>query len=815
MIKHVFRRLAQSPGFTAVTLLTLAIGIGANTAVFSVIENVLLKPLPYPRPDELVGVWHTAPGLGIKELNGSPSTYFTYREESRTFQDIGLWDRQTASVTRLAEPEQVDVLRVTDGTLGVLGIQPLLGRGFTREDDSPGGPLTTIITYPYWQRRFGGDRSIVGRTIEVDGRSREIVGVLPASFHFLDMKLALLLPYQFDRARLFVGNFGNQIVGRLKRGATIAQASADVARMIPMVFAHFPAPPGYSLKMFENARLGPSLRPFQQEVIGDIGGVLWILMGTIGIVLLIACANVANLLLVRAEGRQHELAIRAALGAGWRQIAAELLVESIVLGLAGGAVGLGLAYAAIRALIATAPAGLPRLEELSIDPAIVLFTFAISLLAGLSFGLIPVLKYAGPRMSHALRQGRGLSQSRERHRARRTLVIVQVALALVLLVASGLTIRSFQALRKVPPGFTRPEEVQTFRISIPRAEIANPEQVVRAEQAILGKLSAIPGVTAAAFSTSITMDGNNSFDPIFREDTPYARGQLPPVRRFKFASPGFLQTIGNPILTGRDFTWTDVYNKVPVAIVTENLAREYWGSPAAALGKRIRENLSTPFREIVGVVGNERDEGVHKKAPATVYWPVMMAKFWGNEVQFPRTVAFAVRTVRAGSEGLLKDVRQAVWSVNPNLPLASVRTLNDIYKRSMARTSFMLVMLAVAGGMALLLGVVGLYGVISYSVSQRTREIGIRMALGARERELTGMFIRQGLLLTGVGLVCGLAAAAALTRLMTSQLFEISAADPVTYAVVAVTLAAAAALASYFPSRRAITVDPVEALRGE
>ena len=814
LFRHVLRRLYRAPGFTAITLLTLAIGIGANTAVFSVVENVLLKPLPYKRPAELVGVWHTAPGIGIKELNASASVYFVYREESRTFQDIGLWTHGSAGVTRLGEPEQVEVLRVTDGTLGVLGVQPVLGRGFTRKDDSPGAPLTTILSYGYWQRRFAGDRGVIGRTIEVDGQPRQIIGVLPRGFCFQDIKLSLLLPFQFDRAKLFVGGFSQQAVARLKPGVTLAQASADVVRMLRIVSARFPPPPGYTGNLLEEARIGPRLRLFKDEIVGDSGAVLWIVMGTVGIVLLIACANIANLLLVRAEGRQHEFAIRAALGAAGRQIAGELLLESVLLGLAGGVLGLGLAYAAMRALISIAPAGLPRLEELSIDPAIVGFALAVSLIAGLLFGAIPVLKYAGPRMNHALRQGgRTLSQSRERHRTRRTLAVVQVALALVLLTASGLMLRTFQALRRVPPGFVEPEKVQTFRISIPRSEAAEPEQVLRMEHQILRNISAVPGVAAAAFSNSIIMDGAKSFDPVFAEDKPRLAGKLPPIRRFKYASPGFLPTLGNPILAGRDFTWTDIYNRNPVAIITENFAREYWGGPRAALGKRIRENPTSPYREIIGVTGNERDEGVNQKASSTVYWPAML--IWGSNTLVQRNVAFAVRSPRTGTEGFLKDLRQAVWSADANLPLASVRTLETIYKRSMARTSFMLVMLALAGGMALLLGVIGIYGVISYSVSQRTREIGIRMALGAREGQLTGMFVRQALVLAAAGLVFGLAAAAALTRLMTSVLFEISAADPVTYAGVAAILAAAAVLAGYVPSRRAAAVDPVEALRAE
>jgi predicted permease len=345
--------------------------------------------------------------------------------------------------------------------------------------------------------------------------------------------------------------------------------------------------------------------------------------------------------------------------------------------------------------------------------------------------------------------------------------------------------------------------------------VSDAEQVVRMQQEILRKMAAIPGVWSAAFATSITMDGNSGGDPIFPQDKPYAEGKLPPIRRFKFASPGFLHTMGNPLIAGRDFTWNDLYDKAPVAIVTENLAREYWREPSAALGKRIRSDLKSPWREIVGVAGDERDQGADQKPATTVYWPALAKDLWGSGVTARRTVAFAIRSSRTGSEGFLKEIRQAIWSVNPNLPLFEVHTLDEIYRKSMARTSFTLVMLALAGGMALLLGVVGIYGVISYSVSQRTREIGIRMALGARRAELTGMFVRHGLLLASIGLAFGLGGAVALTRLMTSLLFEISPLDPVTYGAVAFGLAGAAALASYVPSRRAAAVEPVEALRAE
>ena len=816
-LNQVFRRLSHAPLFTAITLITLGVGVGANTAIFSVLEGVLLKPLPYPHADDLVGVWHTAPGLNIQELNAAPSNYFIYREQNRTFQSIGVYAGDSVNITGVGEPEQARALLVTREVLPTFGILPMLGRWFTGKDTLPGSPDTMLVTYGYWQRKFGGDPGIIGRRILVDGKAREVIGILPASFHFFSPDdPPLIMPLKFDRNKTFLGNFSYMAVARLKPGASLAQANADIGRMLPIVLRSFPPTPGFSLKLFEEAHIGPNVRPFKQDVIGDIGKTLWLLMATIGMVLLIVCANVANLLLVRAEGRQQELAIRAALGASRFQIASELLLESLLLSLAGGAIGLMLAYGALRALISMAPAGLPRLHEIGIDTPVLLFTLAVSLLAGLLFGCIPVFKYAGARLGTGLREGgRTLSQSRERHRARSTLVIVQVALALVLLISSGLMIRTFQAMTRVQPGFTTPTEVQTLRISIPEAEVKEPEKVIRMQQEILRKIAAIPGVSAAGLTSQVPMDQDGNFDPIFAQDRSYTEGELPPMRRFHFLSPGYLQSIGTPLLAGRDFTWTDIEKKLPIALVSENLAREYWRDPSGALGKRIRINAQDEWREIVGVVADVRDDGVDKKAPTSVYWPILMSSFYDEKPFVRRTLAVAIRSSRAGAESFLKEVREAVWSLDANLPLAQIRTLDDYYRKSMARTSFTLVMLAVAGGMALLLGVVGIYGVIAYSVSQRMREIGIRVALGAQHGQLAGMFVRHGLLLTSAGVACGLVASFALTRLMSSLLFEVNPVDPVTYGVVAVGLMSAAALASYLPSRRAAAVDPVEALRAE
>ena len=818
-LRYGLRTLGKRPGFSVVAVLTLAFSIGATTAIFSVLDSVVLKPLPYPHPEQLVSVEVSPLALDPSLRGMAPEDYFVFREQSRTFQGIGIYaetdtDRDV-NVTGFAEPERVHALNVTHGVLSVLGIPPMLGRIFSPTDDSPGAPPTAILTYGHWQRKFSADPSAVGKTIIVDGTARQIIGVLPRNFRFLDMQdLALILPLQLDRNKTHLANFSYFGIARLNGGSTLAEASADVARMLPITLDTFPPPAGFSLDLLKKAGLAPSLLPLKQDVVGNAGVLLWILMASIGMVLLIACANVANLLLVRTEGRQPELALRAALGASRRRIAAQLLCESAIIGLLGSICGLGLAWAALRFLVALAPAGLPRISDIGVNPPALLFTLAIALFTSLLFGLIPVLRYASVR-GVLTETGRTLGQSRERHRARNSLVTVQVALALVLLICSGLMIRTFHALTQVNPGFVRPAELQTFRISISPSDVPDDASVPRIEQQIQDKIAAIPSVSSVAFSSAVPLDGDSRFDNVFAADHTYAEGALPPLRHLLFVSPGYFHTLGIPLFAGRDLTWADTYSRVPVALISENLAPEYWGTPAEALGKRIRIFTSDDWREVIGVAGDVHDDGMDKPARTDVYWPVLLAKFQGKPLRVTRYATFTVRSSLAGSASFMNQIRQAVWSVDVNSPLASVHTLGYLYGKSMARTSFTVVMLGIAGAMALLLGTVGLYGVIAYSVSQRTREIGVRMALGARRRDVMSLVLGEGMLVILIGLAIGLAGSLALTRFLSSLLVGVTATDPLTFAGVAVLLALISLAACYIPARRAMLVDPMLALRYE
>jgi predicted permease len=589
-LKYTVRGLRRSPGFTATALVTLALGIGATTAVFSVVYAVLIKPLPYPHAERLVSLEHTSAGRAAQDSQiqeFSASLYFTYLDRSRSFQALGLWSTGTVSVTGSANPEEVRALHVSDGMLQTLDVRPVIGRWFSKDemsDEIRTGPAgTAMLTFGYWQRHYGGDTAVVGRRITVNARPRTIVGVMPARFRFLDYDVDLILPDQPDRKKLHLGGFVYRGLGRLRPGVTLAQADADLARLVPVWLNEWPSPPGLDRQLFAGMRLTPTLVPLSQAIAGSVGDVLWVLLATIGLVLLIACANVANLLLVRIEGRQHELAIRAALGAGRRRIARECVVESLVLALAGGVLGLGLAFAALRLLVLIAPASLPRLGDIAIDPTVVGFTLIVSMGSGLLFGIIPVFRHGAPQVGPALRgSGRGSSSSRERHRTRNTLVVLQVALALVLLVASGLLVRTFIALRAVQPGFTAPEHVQLVRVAIPETLVEDPERALHDLAAMRDRLAAVPGVAAVSFADAAPLeDGAN--EATFVENAPSSETVRAPIRRLKLVAPGLLAAVGTPILTGRDLTWDDIYQHQPVVMVSEKFAREYWRTPEAAL----------------------------------------------------------------------------------------------------------------------------------------------------------------------------------------------------------------------------------------
>jgi predicted permease len=807
--RGAFRQFIRRPGFSVLAVLTLGLGIGATTAVFSVVNAVLIQPLPYPDANRVVALWHRATfqGATTEDMNMSPPMYFKYAEHSETLEHVGIWGRGTANVTGLGEAEQVQTFVTTHEVLPALGVQPVLGRWFSAADDTPGSAETVILTYSYWQSRFGGDPQVLGRAIDIDSRPRQVIGVMPRGFGWSNDP-ELILPQRFERGAVRMDMFNYFGVARLEPGVSIAQVNADLALALGATGDGFDVS-----GMVEGLQLAPAVRLLKQDVVGSVEDMLWMVLGAIGLVLLIACANVASLLLVRADGRSAELATRVALGASPRRIARLLLLESVALAVAGGALGITLAYAALRILVALNPSNLPRLDEIAIDMDALLFTLLVALASGLLFGLAPALRYG--RRTRAAHTGSRATASREKHRVQNALVVGQCALACTLLIAAGLMIRSFVLLHDVDAGFDRPEQVQALRIMIPEPEVPGLENVVQMQKDMLDRIAAIPGVDSAAYATALPMEQPNG-SPIGAEGvTP--DGGVPPIRRTKLVSPGYFGTLGIPLLAGRDFDWTDVYDQREVAVVSEQMARETWGTSDAAIGKRIRIGATTQWREVVGVAGDVYEGGTNQDAPPMVYWRAGVQYLFGMQAppDVRRQITFAIRTDRTGTEAFVNEVRDAIRSVNRNVPLASIQTLGDLLDESFAATSFTLVMLGIAGGMALLIGIVGIYGVVAYMAARRHREIGVRLALGAQDRDVQMLFVRHGLLLAAIGVTLGIGASIGLMRLLSSLLFGVSSVDPPTYVVGAIVLLIAAGLASYVPARRALGADPIGALKSD
>jgi predicted permease len=814
-MRFLLRRLLRTPGFTAIAVITLAVGIGANTAIFSVVDGVLLRPLPYPESENLVGLWHSGPGIGIPQFEQSNTSYTVYREHTRSFEGIAMYGSTSLNLTSSGEPLRLTGAQVTASLFPVLRASPARGRVFVETDDDVGAPRVVILSDQLWKTRFGSDQDIVGRTLQLDGEAYEVIGVMPADFRFPYDETQLWIPHVIPPEVLGLANFSYIGIGRLKEGISLEAATADLNRVLPRMPELYPGE--LTAELLENAGITAFINPMKNDIVGDVGTVLWILLGTVGFILIIACANVANLFLVRAEGRQKETAVRTALGAGRGDLFRTYLAESTALSLMGGVLGVGLATVGVRTLVAMGPENLPRLGEIGLHGSVLLFTLGISLVAGLLFGAVPVFKYGRPDLANALKEGgRGGSVGRERHRLNNALVATQVALALMLLVGSGLMARSFFELKNVDPGF-RTEGVLTLRLSLPNQEYPDDRQMAESYRELAERVRGLPGVQEVGLVTNLpTTDGNNNAAMVV-EDLPLQEGDLPPIVRTNVASDGYFEAMGVRLVEGRTFEPADYDSQMGVAIVSSSTAERYWPGESA-VGKRISpalpQNGEVPWFEIVGVVGEVRDDGLALEAPAMVYYAMATSAEGveaGDGVVY-RTMSLAVRT-SGDPLSLSAAVRNEVWGLDSRLPVANMRTTGEIARESAARTTFTMVMLGIAAAMALLLGMVGVYGVLSYVVSQRTREFGVRLAMGAREGQIRGMVVRQGLTVAAVGVAAGLAGGFALTRLMKALLFGVSATDPFTFGGVAVLLLAVSALAAYLPARRASSVSPVEALR--
>jgi predicted permease len=827
-LRFALRRLRRSPGFTAAVLLTLAVGLGANAAVFSVVENVLLKPLPYPEPNRLVALRLEAPGAGglsslSSGLNLSASMYLTFAQQNRVFRAMGIWTADIANVVRGGgHPEQVNVGIVSDGVLQALAVPALAGRWFTPAEQDPRGEPAVILSYGYWMSRLGGDAAAVGRTLTVDNRVRTIVGVMPRGFRVVDQDFDLLLPLAPDPGHQILAGFRYNGVARLRPGVPLAAADADLARLVPAWMDSWSNGPGTNPHYYEAWRIRPALCPLKQQVLGDVSGVLWLVTGTLALVMLIACVNVANLLLVNAEGRRHELAIRAALGAGRARIARSLLFEAALLGLAGGALAVVLAEWALRLLMAFAPSNLPRLSEVRFDGGALAFTLGLSLSCGLLCGLAPALRVAAGKFAGgaAGELGKGLREAgsrASRQRPREVLVSAQVALAVILMVAALLMARTFAALLHADVGFADAAQVQTMNLWIPPELAPDPRGVAAIQQRVTEAIAAVPGVSAAGYTADLPLDGSDpNWDQIQVEGRDY--GAAPPtLRLFHYVSPGYFAAMGTRLLAGRRFSWDDLARVAPEVMVSDRFARETWGSAQAAIGRRIRKYSHSPWQQVIGVVEDVHVHGAAQEAPSIVYWPAVFYDRFSSEPQMNalRSVTFVAHSPQAGRAGFVRALEEAVWSVDRSLPLGQVSSMGALLAGSRARTTFALGMLALGAAMALSLSLLGIASVVAYSVSQQRREIGIRLALGAGRGLLQWMFVRRALVPTVAGMAAGMAIAMPLARLMRSMLFGVRPLDPISFLAVPALLASASMAASALPARRAARVEPAESLRAE
>ena len=799
------RGLLKRPGYAATASLTLSLGIGATVAIFTVVNGVLLRPLPYPDSDGLVVLEHHAPGLNLPTLNNSPGTLRFYWQEGDFLESLAGYGSGERNLIGGERPERVEILAATPSIFQVLRVQPALGRPFNEADAEEGAPPVAILTHQAWTTRFGGDPGVLGRTLEIDGTVTELVGVLPQGFAFPDQGPMAMVPLHVDPEGTF-GQFGTQSVARLAPGVTLEQAD----RRIGELQARFPDFfPNLEQTFLDQAGWSASVKSLQTHVVGDaVASTLWIVLGTVAFVFLIACANVANLFLVRAESRQKELAIRAAMGAGYGSIASGFLAEAMLLGAVGGLAGMMLAWGGVDLLLASGPQDLPRMHEVAVDGATLAFAGLLSVLAALLFGAFPLVRYAGGALASLLRDGgRANTVGRERHRTRNALVAGQLALALILVVGSGLMFRSFQAMRSLDPGFD-PDDILTVGVSlgdgVPNAEAA------AFYQQVADRVAALPGVTSVALTPSLPAEGNYTNGGSFRiESKPREEGTLPPVAMYKAIGADYLKTVRQPLLQGRDLTREDWESGTPVALVNQTFADRYLDGDA--IGQGIKWDEEHAFATVVGVVADARERGLREDIEPFAYLPMVVGD-WGYP-EMDRAMVM-VRT-EPGRTIPVSAVRDIVAQLNPSVPLTSSRTMDEVIAEEMAGLSFTMILLGIASVVALFLGAIGLFGVISYVVAQRTREIGVRVALGARGEDIRGMVFTQSARVALVGVTLGLAGAAALTRLMGTLLYGVSALDPLSFVAAPALLVAVAVLATWLPARRAARVSPMVALQAE
>lgn len=800
-LRYGTRMLLKNPGFTIVAVIALALGIGANSAIFSVVNTVLLRPLPYTDPERLVMVWEDRTAKGYPRDTPAPANYVDWRDQNQVFEGMAAIATHSLNLTGAGEPERLEGKRVSANFFNILGVEPLLGRGFLPEEDEPGAARVVVLSHGLWQRRFGSDKAILGKSLTLNGVGHEVVGVMPPDFQFPTREDELWVPIAFTPQQAAARQSHYlQVIARTKPGVTIEQAQAEMSTIGARLQQQYP----------ENTDLGVAVVPLHEQFVGDIKPALLILLGAVGFVLLVACANVANLLLARAAARQKEIALRVALGASRGRLVRQFLTESLLLAALGGVVGLLLSLWGVNLLKAFIPENISQARHIAIDRWVLGFTALVSLLTGLIFGLAPATQASNFNLNETLKEGgRDSASGRRGNRIRSVLVVVEVAVSLVLLIGAGLLINSFLRLRGVDPGF-RTDNLLTMRVMLPETKYTDQARRSAFYAELVRRVEALPGVNSAAVANWIPLvkQGDSSGIAIEGQPAP-APGQNPSVVT-RVVSPHYFQTMGIELLRGRQLTEQDRADAPRVIVISETMARKFWPGEEP-LGKRVTmggpAGAPVPWLEVVGVVKDVRQFELTAEPKPQMYVPFEQPVFF-------RPSHLIVKTeVEPG--GLASAVRKTVWEIDKDQPVSNISTMKEVLSESISRQRFSMLLLGIFAAVALVLAAVGIYGVMSYSVAQRTHEIGIRMALGAQRSDVLKLAVGQGLKLVLVGVALGLAAAFVLTRVMSSLLFGVSATDPATLAIISLVLIGVALFASYIPARRATKVDPMVALRYE
>jgi len=798
-VRYGVRSLWKRPGFTAIAVITLALGIGANTAIFSVVNAVLLKPLPFNEPERLVWVWDTQPQLATTPT--SLPDFLGWKQQNQSFDHLAAFQSGKMFLDAgdgITTDTQLGL--VTPELFSVFHVNPILGRTFTSEETLPGRFRVAVLSHSIWQSRFGSDPTVSGRTIQLNGAAYTIIGVMQPGFSYPD-RAELWRPLPIDPARLDPGPHYLKVIGRLKPGVALAQAQADMSTIAARLSQQ---------NREKNAGHGVKLERLANVVIGDIGLALYVLLGAVGFVLLIACANLANLMLARVGAQQKEIAVRTALGASRLRIVRQLLIESIILAIGGGVIGLLLAIWAVSWVVSLSADTIPRVQEISVDPRVAGFTLLVSVITGVLFGLAPALQVSRPDLTDALKESGRTTAGLRKNRLRSALVISEVALSLVLLVGAGLMIRSFAKLNQVDPGF-KPAQVLTMGVALLRARYPADEQVAQTYSQILERTTAVPGVVSAGAISDLPLTGSNTSDSFTIEGRPPIAKEAEPSTEYHVVTPRYFESMGIPLLSGRDVAHTDTRQSPNVVVINEVFARRHFAGENP-LGHRLR--LQGQERDpllIIGVVGNVRQLGLDEQLTPEVYVPLLQDPL---STTYQRSMTIVART-KSDPGAIAGPLRAAVASVDKSLPVYALKAMTEHLHESLARRRFNLILLTVFSGVALALAAVGIYGVISYGVTQRTHEMGIRMALGAKPRDVVQLVVRQAMVLALGGVGIGLLAAWALTRLMKSLLFNVGATDPLTFVAIAALMSLIALLACLIPARRATKVDPLVALRYE